>query len=691
MIVTEKRCLGRDLHNSSQGLAYGYRDRGCFAGQAYYPDALRMCLMRLGLALIGCVLLASRVALAADPQPYTVHFNSTGDRALNATVRAVSQLQALRKTVPVGPFALVDRAEQDIPRLRQGPLESVGYYRSSISITINGRPLSDPDLADILLALPKKKSARVEVHIDTGPLYHLRKVTVEGAVSQNALKAFGLKSGAPAVAADVQAAQERLLTALQAEGHAYATVGDAIAYLDARLPVLDVTLKANPGPTYMLGAIQFEGLMRVNEAFLRRQLLIHPGEPYNATEVDRARTTLLALGVFASVTVRLPPQSTARDERLPVTFVVVERKRQTVALAPEYSSDLGIVAQTSWTDRNLFGNAEQLTVSSNLYGVGGNGLATNGVSYDVLGQLLKPDFLHTDQSLQFSLQLLRQQLEAYDQIAAIGGVALTRKLSSVWQVSIGSTLEEEKIQQNEVIDCTAVWVPEISPTTGKEVAPPPATGCHYTLLGLPISAHYDSTDLTNPLNDPLHGMRVSLDVTPTESLFGRHTHFFVTQATGSVYFDFTHLGWSDPGDSVLALRALAGQARGTGQFTLPPDQRLYAGGTATVRGYVYQSVGPYFPLPETPGEYPEGGTGIAAGTAELRQRLIGNFGMAAFVDAAEVSASADPFGGTYSVGYGTGVRYYTPIGPIRLDVAFPLKRLPDGDSFEAYIGLGQAF
>lgn len=654
--------------------------------------------MRLGLALTGCALLACRVALAADPQPYTVHFHSTGNGALNATIKAVSQLQALRKTVQVSPFALVNRCQQDIGRM-QVPLQSFGYYRARISITIDGHPLSDPDLPDILLALPKKKKARIDVRIDKGPLYHLRKVTIEGAVSQDARKAFGLKSGDPVVAADVLAARDRLQTALEAEGHAYATVGDPIAYEDARLPVMDVTFKVNPGPTYVLGPIRFEGLMRVNEAFLRRQLLIHSGEPYDETKVDRARTTLLGLGVFASVTLRLPPQSAVSNGQLPLTFVVVERKRHALALQPEYSSDLGVVAQASWTDRNLFGNAEQLTVTSNVYGVGGNGLATNGVSYEALAQLLKPDFLHVDQSLQFSLQALQQQLQAYDQVAGIGGATITRKLSSLWQVSIGLTLEEEKVKQSEVVargnqmasGCNAAWETQIDPISHKLEKPPTAIWCHYTLLGLPISAHYDSTDLVNPLDDPLHGMRVSASVTPTESLFGQHTTFVVMQASASTYFDFTHLDWSAPGDSVLALRALAGQARGASQFTLPPDQRFYAGGTATVRGYAYQSVGPDFPLPDTPGEYPEGGTGIAAATVELRQRLIGNFGMVSFVDAAEVSATADPFGGSYSIGYGAGLRYYTPIGPIRVDVALPLKRLPNGDRVEAYIGLGQAF
>ena len=636
-----------------------------------------MRLIRLAFLLLGGSLaaqLAAHTALAADPQPYTVRFSSTGNGALNATIRAVSQLQTLRKSVPVSPFALVDRAQQDITRLLNGPLDSFGYYRAAISVTIDGRALDDPDLPDILQAVPRKHRVTVVVHIDTGPLYRLGKVTVVGPVSANALKAFGLKSGEPAVAADVLAAQERLVTALQAEGHAYARTRYA-AYLETGRPVLNVTFTATPGPSYVLGAIRFEGLMRVNEAFLRRQLKIHAGEPYDPGRIEAARTTLLALGVFSSVTVPLPPQSETSGARLPVTFVVVERKRHTVAFNPTYSSDLGVVASASWTDRNLFGEAEQLTLKSDVFGIGGNGLATNGVSYDAGAQLLQPDFLHSGQSLQFSVQALKQQLQAYDQVAAIGGATLSRKFSSVWQFSIGTTIEEEKVQQNEAPRCTQAPAPN---------------WCHYTLLGLPLSARYDSTGLIDPVNDPLHGMRISVSVTPTESLLNRKG-FGVLQATASTYFDFARLGWSDPGDSVLALRVLAGQARGVGQFSLPPDQRFYAGGSATVRGYAYQSVGPDFPPPDTPGEYPEGGTGIAAGTVELRERLVGSFGMAAFVDAGEVSDTAQPFAGTYSLGYGLGPRYYTPIGAIRLDIAFPLRRLPNGDRFEAYIGLGQAF
>jgi translocation and assembly module TamA len=142
-----------------------------------------------------------------------------------------------------------------------------------------------------------------------------------------------------------------------------------------------------------------------------------------------------------------------------------------------------------------------------------------------------------------------------------------------------------------------------------------------------------------------------------------------------------------PGRSVLAARGLAGVAQGAGELSLPPDQRFYAGGTSTIRGYGYQLVGPMFPHTDIP----TGGTAITAAGLEFRQRLYTNWGVVAFVDAGQVSASLKPLPDETRIGTGAGMRYYTPIGPIRFDIAVPVARRPGDDSFEIYIGLGQAF
>ena len=170
-------------------------------------------------------------------------------------------------------------------------------------------------------------------------------------------------------------------------------------------------------------------------------------------------------------------------------------------------------------------------------------------------------------------------------------------------------------------------------------------------------------------------------MTPTHELSGLGSTFTILQAQASTYVNL-----AAPGRSILAVRGLVGSVQGASTVQLPPDERFYAGGGGTVRGYKYQSIGPKFR-----DNRPTGGTAIAAGTVEFRQRFGESFGAAVFVDAGQVDASSAPFGGNLRAGAGVGARYYTPIGPIRLDVAVPLNKQRGDDTFELYIGIGQAF
>ncbi len=641
--------------------------------------------MRLKALILITALLIAPAVRAADPQPYTVHIATTGHGALDAALKASSQLESLRTTAPAGPFALIGRAGADYERLRT-VLESFGYYESRLSITISGRVLDDSGLPAALEALPAGTKAPVQITVETGPLYHLGRVEIDGEVSAKARAAFALESGAPAVAAGVIAAGERLLNAMQEEGHAFAKVDDPIAYQKPQDKELDVSFKATPGGVYQLGAIHFEGMKRLNEAFLQKRVKLRAGDQYSPSRIERARADLLALGTFSGISVRLPKESEVQGDSLPVTFEVQERKRHAISVTAAYSSDLGGSGGFTWTDRNLFGNAELLNLSATLTNWGGSD--TTGLGYDLGAQLNKPDFGRPDQSLQFNLTALKQDLIAYDQTAQLGGVTLSRKLSAVWNVAVGANLEQEKIFQQAAKNYTGA-------------------NFYYTLISLPVTAKYDSTGLANPLNDPLHGARATLSLAPTESLGHPNSTFVILQATGSTYLDLARFDWTAPGRSVIALRGVIAEAYGAGQFGLPPDQRFYAGGSATVRGYKYQSVGPDFANPVAPPPtaadphpvappppsqpIPTGGTDLVATGIEFRQRFGTNFGAAAFVDAGKVLTDPTPFQGRPSVGYGAGMRYYTPIGPIRLDIALPVRRLPGGDALEVYVGLGQAF
>src|SRR5262249_748936 len=150
-----------------------------------------------------------------------------------------SNLITLRTSAPVGPFGLIGRARSDLGRLKT-VLESYGYYQSYVEIRIDGVPIDDPTLGDALSQKPKGDDARVKITFSIGPLYHVRGVEIDGDIPQSARDAFDLKGGAPAVAANVLAAGERLQTALEDLGYAFAKVDLPVAHEIPDERVLDV-------------------------------------------------------------------------------------------------------------------------------------------------------------------------------------------------------------------------------------------------------------------------------------------------------------------------------------------------------------------------------------------------------------------------------------------------------------------
>jgi translocation and assembly module TamA len=606
--------------------------------------------MRRSLLLpaIAALLLVRGAAMGADPQPYAVTLQPTGNAALDQALHDSSQLESLREKAPVGPFALVTRARDDAGRFRTA-LDSFGYYAAKVTVTVDGRPLDEADLADVLQNAPADPPAAVAASFDLGPLFHLGHVAIEGDVPPAARDALGMAPGAPAAAGDVLAAQQRLLAAIRAAGHPLAKVELLPVDLRPGEHLMDVTFRADAGPYATIGAISINGLKTVNEDYVRRRLLLHSGERFNPAQLQAAREDLAGIGVFSVVRVE-PGDHLDPDGTIPIQIEVTERPLHAVDFTAAYSTDLGVNGSVAWHHRNLFGNAEQLNITGGIL-LGGS--AEKKPGYNLGFQFIKPDFLARDQALEVDLGAIKQSLDAYDQRALTQKIELDRKLSAFWTVGVGVSGEQEDITQ-ELVER------------------------HYNLIGLPLSVKFDDT---NNLLNPTDGFRATLLLTPTQSFGASSATFVIAQLSGSAYFDL-----SGGGRSVLAVRGLVGKAYGADEFSLPPDQRFYAGGSSTVRGFRYQSVGPQFPDGK-----PTGGTAVSAGSVEFRQRILDNYGVVAFVDAGQVTVNGAPFTGTWRVGAGLGARYYTSFGPIRLDVAFPVNREPHGDVFELYIGIGQAF
>jgi translocation and assembly module TamA len=506
---------------------------------------------------------AGPVAKAADPQPYNVTIATTGVSPLDATLNDSAQLVTLHGKGEVPPFALVERARSDIQRL-QTALDSFGYYDAKIAIAIDGHDVADPELPTYLDSVAG--AVAVKVTIDKGPLFTLGKITIDGPLPPSDANALGLKTGDPAVAGNVLDGQSRLLNALLEDGYALAKVDAPVAYLDESTRTLSLSFHVATGPKAAIGDIAFKGLKDVNEDFARRALTVHPGDPYKPSKIEEARQALTKLGVFTGVSVHAADHLSP-DGRIALVFDVQERKQHAVALTGAYSTDLGISLSATWSHRNLFGNAEQLNLTAAGTGLGN---ATSGLGYTLSAQFIKPLFLRPDQTLEFDVSAIKQQLDAYDQKVETVAGFLRRKFTPQWTGSLGLTFAHDDVTQE-------------------------GTQTLYELVAAPITVTYDTTGITDVLRDPTSGLRASAAITPTQSFGAGSLTFFVLQASASTYFDI-----SGNGRSVLALRGLAGSILGGSNLSVPPDQRLYAGGSATVRGFAYQSIGPQFAVRRAP-------------------------------------------------------------------------------------------
>lgn len=591
----------------------------------------------------------TKLANAADPQPYTVIIDQTGNSQLDKLLADSSTLISLQKSADVGPFALIARVKQDQERFLSA-LQSLGYYRGKVLFHIADHTLEDPELIESVTNLVADPPLPITASFELGSQFRLGQINIVGDVTEPVRDALKLKTGDKAIASDVLAARNRLRKALLEQGYALAKVEEPVATLLYDTESVDIQFQIESGPKVKLGQVMVNGLKKLNESFVQQRLLITDGQQFKASDIETARKDLDALGVFSSVHT-VVGQQLDQQGRVPISFDVVERPLHSANLGAAYSTDLGGSLSSIWLRRNLFGNAEQLNLNAGLTQLGGN--STTGLGYKVGVAFSKPDFLERDQTLQPGLDAIQQNFIAYNETALMAHITLNRKFNVHWNANYGLAAEQSQISQQSI-------------------------SRNYTLASLPLTLKYDSSN--SPL-DPTNGSILTASLTPTYSMSGINKPFVILQISASTYLDL-----DKPGRRVLALRGLLGDTGGASQFDLPPDKRFYAGGSTTVRGYKYQSIGPAFA-----DDKPQGGTSIAAGSVELRQRIFQDYGLVLFADAGQVTVNPLPFGNHWQIGAGIGARYYTDFGPIRLDVALPVNPQPGSGSFEVYIGLGQAF
>jgi translocation and assembly module TamA len=620
--------------------------------RGYFCLRSRMnCVARYGLAapFLFLVFLLSFPVNQSVALEYKTELAPSEDPILEEAAKASSLLIELEAKPPEDFYGLHRRAQEDKLRIEKA-LRSSGYYDGGVTILVAGQSVDEPVATDAAPDPKAKIPVRIELH--PGKLYRLREVRVTGAEGLPRKLEPALVPKAPARAADIMAEQDRLLNAVLAQGHPFATVKLEPAVVDHKDRTLAVHYVVEPGAPAAIGELRVKGLERVDADFVDRRLAKFKDKAYAPGEVTKLRDDLRSIGVFESVKVK-PAESLDDGGRLPVDVEVVERDRRFIGFGVNYSTNDGAGGKAYWGHRNLFGEAEQLRLDADVSGIGEN--EWSEINYGLSADFLKPDFLTQRQDLHSNLALVQEyDRETFDKKAATFLLGLDRRLSDTLSVSLGGEAEFSEITRDGVTR-------------------------NFELFGPAGAVKYDTSD---DLLNPTKGVRLDLTGSAFPEFIGSSQDVFQTRASGSSYLDL-----SGEGNLVLAGRLAVASVFGGSIDELPADRLLYAGGGGSVRGYEFRSISP-----EDEDGDPTGGRSLVETSIELRYRFLDDYGIVPFFDAGTVTEHTFPsFDEKLQYAAGLGFRYYSPIGPIRADVAVPLNPREDDDPVAFYISIGQAF
>lgn len=561
---------------------------------------------------------------------------SGGADTLQDDLRAASRLVSLGEPSTQSAQDVIAAARSDYSRLLAALYER-GYFGPVLSIRLDG-----VEAADLSPFRGGTAFQTVEIAVEPGRAFRLGQAQIAPLAPRTEVPEE-FAPGGPATTPLLRRTAEAGISGWRDAGHAAAVIADQSITARQADAELDVDIRLDPGPLAIFGTLTPTGQERMREDRIRRIAGLPSGTQFDPATLDRVAGRLRDTGAFSSVA--LTEQPIAEDGTLDLQAELVEAPLRRLGFGAQVSSNDGVGLSAYWLHRNLFGGAERLRLDAEVSGLGGE----NG-GYDALlsAHYSRPASLTPDTTLEFGVTL-----EHLDEVTFTDDrIALSAGLSRWFSETLDGSLAIE-LSRSEVTDAFS--------TRG------------VTMLSLPAALTWDNRD---DAFDPRNGAYAELGVAP----------FAMEDGSGGVRLDLDtrgYMGFGENDRTRLAARLQLGTVDGGAVATLPPDWLYFSGGAGTVRGQSYQSLG------AVQGGVQTGGRSFAGVSLELRQDIIGNWGAALFADAGYVSTDAYWSGSSgWHSGAGLGVRYDTPVGPIRFDLAAPLN---DTGGVSFYIGIGQAF
>ena len=543
--------------------------------------------------------------------------------------------------------AELDRLILAAPAQAHGLLEIEGYFNADVSVArVPGAAASGLPLVRMTVA-PGSPATVGNVQVDvTGALQAAALAgNADALAERDALRTdWPLPAGAVFRQPAWSDAKNAAITRLRSQGYAAANWARTNARVDAQTNEVAITVEADSGPLYRIGAIRIEGLQRYQADAVLRLAYFEPGAPYTEKRLLDFQERLQKIGLFegASVELDADPQTAAAA---PVLVRVKEQPLQQATLGVGYSANTGARLSLEHTHRAVFGTR---WVAKNKFELGPDKQAWEGelLSYPLAG-------------------LYRNLLSG----SASNLRAADETLLS-WNARIGRTQDTPRIERLYFAELTEAKLKSDALTSKAEA--------------LSINYQWVYRDIDNVLL-PTRGLTTSLQTALGVARGSRETPTAARlDARGPFTRLYARMTWYRPlgGAWFGTVRAEAGQLFTRNVVGVPDTLLFRAGGDDSVRGYGYRTLGP------STGGVVTGGRSLATASIEVARPLLSNYPAlwgAAFIDAGD---AADRFATLRpALGYGLGVRWRSPVGPLRVDVAYGQRER----RVRLHFGVGIAF
>lgn len=549
---------------------------------------------------------------------------------LTPLLASVSDCVGLQDNPPDSPGLLRRRMENDVETFA-GALKARGYFKAEVA--------GEVDAA----VTPRI----VRFMIDPGPRFIFARPRLTLSPDATALhdrlrETLGrIKSGDNYASGAVLDVETALLERLKELGRPSPVMRERKVVADHATDKVEVSYTIDPGPEAAFGMTEILGLEDVAEVVVAAELAWEEGQPYDRRKVDKTREQLIRTGLFRSV--RIDADHADGSDTVIMRLNLLEAPHRNVRAGLWFYSDLGLGINAGWDHRNILGAGQELRLDAEL---SENRQRANS-------ELILPRTWHPRQSLGLSAQYEHEMTDSYE-ATNLSLSAIARRPVSEFTVGYGLAYRLTEVDKDD--------------------------SRRFNLFSIPLLVEYSSAD---NLLDPSGGVTLAARMEPFTDIASRETSFVLWNLTGRHYLPLNR-----DKSMVLASRGRYSLLAGTSRESIPEDMLLYAGGGGSVRGYAHQYAGQ---LDED--DEPLGGVSAVDFSAELRWRMNREYGFVLFADGGGAFSGRNPSDTEeYFFGAGAGLRYFTPIGPIRLDVAVPLDRRSGvDDPFQVYVSLGQAF